>query len=113
MSDLGPAYKQQQTLAEVWNETSLRAPHRVIRRSVLTGVVALTGFALNEGRWTYSLLYLVVGCFGARALLIDRDGRVVQVGRLLLDVVATGATAVLVLQVLKLLFGGMVGVIRA
>jgi hypothetical protein len=113
MSALSPAHKQRQTLADVWNETSLLAPHRVVRRSILTGFVALAGFALNEGRWTYSILYLVVGCFGARALLVGRDGRAVRVGRLLLDVVATGATAVLVLHVLKLLFGGMVGVIRA
>lgn len=113
MSAPKPVHEQQQTLAELWNETSLRAPRWVVRRSILTGFVALAGFAVNQGRWTFSTLYLVVGCFGARALLTDRDGRAVRIARICLDAVATGATAVLVLQVLKILFGGTVGLIRA
>lgn len=113
MSAFGPVDKQRQTLAEVWNETSLRAPRWVIRRSLLTGCIALAGFAVNPGQWTYSMLYLIVGCFGARALLTGQRGRGVRRMRFLLDVAATAATVILVLQILEFLLGGTVGLIRA
>ena len=112
MGDADPVRRQPQTLAQVWHETSLMAPGWTVRHSILTGVVAIAGIVFDQGRWSYSLLYLIVGCFGARALALG-PGRARARIRVVLDLVAACAMAAVVLQALKFLFGGTVGLIRA
>jgi hypothetical protein len=113
MGAMGPVEKQRQSLAELWNETSLLAPRWLVQRSILTGLVAVVGLALNPSQWTYSTVYLIIGCFGARALWTGQDDPPARRARRVLDVVASVATGILVLQVLKVLLGGTVGLIRA
>jgi hypothetical protein len=112
MRQLDPAQKRPQTLAEIWHEHSIAAPSATVRQAIVTGVVAVAGILLDNGRWSYSMVYLIAGCFGARALLTGRGRSAARV-RVMLDLLAVGATAIVVLQALHWLLGGTVGLIRA
>jgi hypothetical protein len=100
------------TLADVWTQASLVAPRWALKLACVAGVAGLAGIAFGYGRWSYSLLLVLVGCFGARGLELSHASR----GRgilSLLDGLAVGAAVVLVLRILGALFGGTVGLIRA
>ena len=100
------------TLADVWTQASLIAPRWALQAACFVGVVGLAGIAFGYGRWSYSLVMILVGCFGARGLELSHVSR----GRgilSLLDAIAVITAIVLVLRILGALFGGTVGLIRA
>ncbi len=100
------------TLADVWTQASLVAPRWVLQLACLAGCAGIAGIAFDRGRWSYSLVLLILGCFGARGLEMSHasSGRGILNA---LDTIAIVAGVVLVLQVLGALLGGTVGLMRA
>jgi hypothetical protein len=101
------------TLAELWMHASLVAPRWMLVLAGVAGCAGLTGFALDRGRWTYSMMLVVLGCFGARGLMLLERSAWRRRALIVLDAVALGSAVLLVLQALNAVFGGTVGLIRA